>query len=483
VAAVFMSVWLSAIPPAIALSPAGREAARPEAAAGLPVRPERLGFRQTTLPNGLKVITLEDRRAPVVTVQVWYRVGSKDEAAGKSGFAHLFEHLMFKGSKNLGPEEHTRLVEQIGGDYNAGTSFDFTVYYETVPSNALDRVLFLEADRMSGLRVDETNLRSERDVVKEEYRTRVANAPYGEMFTEVLKLLFPERHPYAHRTIGSIPDLDAAKLDEVRAFHDEYYKPDNATLVLVGDFNTNDALANIRRYFGDIPKSQDGKFTRYPVIESRQTAERRETFYDRLAPLPAAGMAFRLPPASHADTPALTVVSQILSTGQSSRLYRSLVREKQIAVEAEGENVSLRLGGLFFFFAVAAAGKEPVALEAALRAEVERLRNEPVTADELAKAKNQVLTREVFGRISTENKANALGQAEVVYGDPEEANREFDKIRRVTAADVQRVARQYFAPGQTNVFHVLPESRRPKTNTNAAAAPVAANPAQEKTAR
>jgi zinc protease len=157
---------------------------------------------------------------------------------------------MFKGSKNLAPEEHTRLVEQIGGDYNAGTSFDFTVYYETVPSNALDRVLFLEADRMASLRVDEANLRSERDVVKEEYRTRIANRPYGGVFRDVAALLFPERHPYAHITIGSIPDLDAATLTEVRAFHDEYYKPDNATLVLVGDFNTREVLDKIRRYFG-----------------------------------------------------------------------------------------------------------------------------------------------------------------------------------------------------------------------------------------
>jgi hypothetical protein len=163
-------------------------------------------------------------------------------------------------------------------------------------------------------------------------------------------------------------------------------------------------------------------------------------------------MAFRLPPASHEDTPALSVLSQILSSGQSSRLYRSLVREKQLAVEAEGTNVSLRLGGLFFFFAIASAGKDPAAIEAALREQVERLRNEPVTADELAKAKNQVLTSEVFGKLSTEDKANALGQADVVYGDPEEANREFDKINRVTAEDVQRVARTYFAPNETNVF-------------------------------
>ena len=437
--------------------------------AAAPARPARLDFQTTTLPNGLKVVTLEDHRAPVVTVQVWYRVGSKDEAQGKAGFAHLFEHLMFKGSKNLGPEEHSRLVEQIGGAYNADTFFDRTRYYQTVPSNALDRMLFLEAERMADLRVDEKNLKSERDVVKEEHRTGVDNAPYGKLFENVLALLFPKAHPYAHSTIGLMADLDSAKLAEVRAFHAEYYKPDNATLVLVGDFKTDHALANIRRTFGAIPKSKDADFTRYPAPASSQTTEKREVWYDKLAPLPAVGMAFRLTAPADPDTPVFTVMSQILSAGQSSRLYRSLVRDKQLAVEAQGGQLSLQLGGIFFFFAIANAGKAPAEVEKALLEQVELLRTQPVSEAELAKAKNQALTAYVFGTLSTEQKANALGEADLLYGNPDEANQAFDKLSRVTAADVQRVAQKYFAPEVRSVFHLLPEGMKPKANAATAA--------------
>lgn len=422
-----------------------------------PIKPMRLDYKVTTLRNGLKVVTLEDHRAPVVTLQIWYRVGSKDEAKGKSGFAHLFEHLMFKGSRNIGPEEHGKYVEQIGGEVNANTWFDRTMYYETFAANALDRMLFLEAERLSSLRVDEANLASERDVVKEEYRTRVANQPYGKLLEDVQRLIFPAAHPYAHTTIGSLADLDGATLSEVKAFHEEYYKPDNATMVLVGDFKTDAALTKITQYFGGIPKSRDGKFTRYPAPADTQKKENRQTYYDRLAPLPAVGMAFRLPLPTHRDTPVFTIIGKILSDGQSSRLYRSLVRDQQIAVEASGDSLDLKLGGMFFFFGIANMGKQPGLLEKALVAEVEKLRAAPVTAQELAKAKNQALTEEVFGTLSTEAKATALGEADLLYGNPEEANRSLQKLNAVTAADVQRVARTYFAPARRNVFYVLPD--------------------------
>jgi zinc protease len=420
-------------------------------------KPEKLNYKETKLANGLKVVTLEDHHAPVITLQVWYHVGSKDEARGKAGFAHLFEHLMFKGSEHVPAQGHARYVEQLGGDYNANTSFDRTLYYETVPSNALDRMLFLEADRMASLRVDEANMKSERDVVKEEHRMGVENAPYGKLFEDVQAMVFAPSHPYAHTTIGIMADLDSALLTDVRAFHDEYYKPDNATLVLAGDFKTSEALEKIRTYFGPIPKSTK-KFTRYPVPSGAQAAEKRATFYDKLAPLPAIGMAFQVPPANDPDTPVFNIMSQILSNGQSSRLYRSLVRDKQLAVNASGGAISLRLGGLFFFFAIANAGKAPAEVEKALVEQIDLLQSRPVSEAELIKAKNQTLTSRVLGSLSTEAKASQLGQADLDYDTPAEANREFAKLTAVTAADIQRVAKKYFEPAHRNIFYVLPAS-------------------------
>ena len=429
-----------------------------------PVAVTPLAYKQTTLANGLKVVTLEDHRAPVATLQIWYRVGSKDEASGKAGFAHLFEHLMFKGSEHVGSEAHARYVEQIGGDYNANTFFDRTLYYETVPSNALDRMLYLESDRMRSLRVDAPNLKSERAVVQEEHRMDVENAPYGTLFERVQAMLFPAAHPYHHTTIGIMSDLDSAALKDVQAFHDEYYKPDNATLVLVGDFKTEEAVAKINRYFGAIPKSQK-PFTRYPVVPSDQKAEVHQTAYDKLAPLPMIVMGFRLPDTQGPDArdlPVFDVMSRILSVGKSSRLYRSLVRDEQLAVEAGGTAMTLRLGGLFFFFAVANGGKQPESVEKALSAQVELLCTEPVTQAELNKAKNTVISEKVFGQISTEAKASALGEADLLYGTPEQANKELAELQAVTAADIQRVAKKYFASEQRSVLYMLPASMQKK---------------------
>ena len=457
----------------LALLPSVRaqDGAKPTAAA-IPV--PRLDYKETKLPNGLKVVTLEDHRAPVVTLQIWYHVGSKDEAKGKAGFAHLFEHLMFKGSAHVGTEEHARYVEQLGGDYNADTYFDRTRYYETVPANALDRVLFLEADRMTSLRVDEPNLKSERAVVQEEHRMDVENAPYGALIENVQTMLFPAAHPYAHTTIGIMSDLDDAKLSEVKAFHDEYYKPDNATLVLVGDFKTGDALARISKYFGVIPKSSK-PFTRYPVVPSNQTAEQRKTLYDKLAPLPMVVMSFRLPATEGADAkdlPVFEVMSQILSVGNSSRLYRALVRDQQVAVAAGGSPLELKLGGMFFFYAVANGGKSPDTLEKALVDQTELLRTQPVSQSELDKAKNQAITGKVFGTISTEAKASQLGEADLMYGTPDEANKELAQLQAVTAADIQRVAQKYFVVSQRNVLTMLPAAMQkpqdaPKTDKSA----------------
>lgn len=429
------------------------------------IQPARLDYKINMLPNGLKIVTLEDHRAPVVAIQVYYHVGSKDEAQGKAGFAHLFEHLMFKGSAHVGPEEHARIIERLGGYNNADTYFDRTRYVNTVPSNALDRLLWLEADRMASLNVDEANLRSERDVVKEEHRMDVENVPYGDLFEKVQALVFPRSHPYAHTTIGIMSDLDSAKLADVRAFHDEYYKPDNATLVLVGDFQTSDALNLVRRYFAAIPRSKQA-FTRYPVPPIDQKTERRAVFYDKLAPLPVVGMAYRTVPDNNPDTPVLEVIAQILSVGQSSRLNRALVRDQQIASDASGFTLSLAVDGLFMFQATANQGKTPAQIEKALQEQVDLLRDTPVSAAELAKAKNQALAGKVFGSLSTEQKAEQLGDADLDFGTPEEVNRELVKLNAVTVAEVQRVARKYFTPQHRSVFYDLPAAMQPRTDAS-----------------
>ena len=426
------------------------------------MQPARLDYKINTLGNGLKIVTLEDHRAPVVAIQVYYHVGSKDEAVGKAGFAHLFEHLMFKGSAHVRAEEHARIVERLGGENNADTSFDRTRYINTVPSNALDRLLWLESDRMASLNVDEPNLRSERDVVKEEHRLRVENQPYGDLFEKIQALVFPKSHPYAHTTIGIMSDLDSARLADVRAFHEEYYKPDNATLVLVGDFQTSDALTLIRRYFDAVPRSKKS-FTRYPVTPTDQKAERRAVFYDKLASLPIVGMAYRTAPANNPDTPVLEVISQILSVGQSSRLSRALVRDQQIASDASGGPLSLAVDGIFMFQATVNQGKAVAEVEKALLEQIDLLRDTPVSAAELRKAKNQALSGKVFGSLSTEQKAEQLGDADLDFGTPEEVNRELAKLNAVTSVDVQRVARKYFTPQHRCVFYDLPAAGMPKS--------------------
>ena len=273
-------------------------------------------------------------------------------------------------------------------------------------------------------------------------------------------MLYPAAHPYAHTTIGIMSNLDNAALKDVQAFHDEYYKPDDATLVLVGDFKSDDALARITKYFGGVPKSAK-PFTRYPTPTITQTAEQRKTLYDKLAPLPLVIVAFRLPATEGPDArdlPAFDVLSRILSVGNSSRLYRSLVRDQQIAAQAGGDPEVLKLGGMFFFDALANPGKTPDALEQSLVAQIELLRTTPVSQAELDKARNQAISGRVFGSISTEAKASELGEADLLYGTPDQANKELAELQAVTAQDIQRVAQKYFAPTQRNIIYMLPAS-------------------------
>jgi zinc protease len=413
------------------------------------------------------VLLHEDHSVPVVNVQVIFSVGSKNERQGRSGFAHLFEHIMFKGSENLGPQEHSDFVTSIGGAVNAGTDFDRTTYYQTIPSNYLERILWMEADRLRSLNVSEENFKSERDVVKEERRLRVENPPFGRLLDVVLGNTYT-KHPYRILPIGSMADLDAATVQDVRDFHSTWYVPNNATLVISGDFNPAETLGWIEKYFGPIPKGKP--LVRNIPQEPAQTAERRVTDYHPNTPLPAVLFTYHIPEAGHPDMYPLSVVSNILSQGESSRLHRKLVYEKQIALAAGGQALELDDPGVFFFFSILQAGQAtPQEAEKLLVEEAERLKTEPVSAEELAKAKNQIISDLVFGRESVEEKGNAIGYAATVLGDVSLINRQLAEYQKVTAADIQRVAKKYFSPENRTVVHMLPEAMRPQGESKPAA--------------
>jgi len=430
------------------------------AADALKVTPPKLEVREHKLANGLDLLMYEDHSVPAATVEVWYHVGSKDEKKGRSGFAHLFEHLMFKGSANVGAEEHKNFISSIGGRYNATTDFDRTLYYQSFPSNYLERVLWMEADRMRSLDISDENFKSEREVVKEERRLRVENPPFGRLFGVVLDKTFTT-HPYRIETIGSMADLNAATIQDVRDFHSTYYGPNNATLVVSGDIDPQRTIQWAEKYFGPIPQGKP--IPRDVPKEPAQKAERRAVDYHPNTPLPTVVITYHIPEAIHPDIYALQVAGNILSAGESSRLYRRMIYEKQMAVAAGGQTIALEDPGVFFFYSILQPGQKPEDGEKELLAAVDKLRGEPVSDAELVKAKNQFISQLVFGRQTAQDKADAIGNAKVILDDLSLVNRQLAEYQKVSAADVQRVARTYLSPENRTVVYMLPESMRPKT--------------------
>lgn len=424
-------------------------------------RMPQLRFADRTLPNGLRILSAPDHSSPTVAIQVWYHVGSKDDPENRSGFAHLFEHIMFKSTKNMKSEMMDRLTEDVGGFNNAFTADDVTVYYEVVPSNYLETLIWSEADRLSGLNVDDSNFKSERDVVKEEYRQSVLAPPYGR-FEYLLQQKSFLLHPYKRPTIGSIEDLDAASLKDVQDFHTTYYRPDNATLVVVGDFEPKQLDAWVDKYFGPIPRP-DRALPRVQIKEPARSAETRVTEYGH-NDLPAIGLTFLAPRQADLDSDALRVADAILSAGESSRLYHALVYEQQLAAEA-GANAELREdASLFVLTAVLSEGKKPEDVERSLLAEVKKMQDAPVSAAELEKAKNQIITDQLRQRETSNGKALALGEAAVLLGDPARVNTDLERLQRVTAADVQRVAKKYLTDANRLVLYYLPEAAKKVNN-------------------
>ncbi|HSC64552.1 MAG TPA: pitrilysin family protein [Caldimonas sp.] len=398
-------------------------------------------YRERRLANGLQVITVESHSSPTVAVNVAYHVGSREDPAGRSGFAHLFEHMMFKSTTNLRAEQFDRLTEDVGGSNNASTGEDMTEYHEVVPSNHLETLLWAEAERMMNLRVDEANFKSERAVVEEEYRQRVLAAPYGRFFRAFSSASYLE-HPYKRPGIGSIEDLEAATVADVVEFHARHYRPDNATLVVVGDFEQKQVDAWIDKYFGPVPRPA-APLPRFEASEPPWQSDRVARLFGPQVPLPAVALTWLAPPVTSPDSPALQVAAAVLASGESSRLNQSLVYRQRVATQA-GFNADLRVGpGLLVAYAIAAGGKSNADVSAALLAEVARLAGTPPTAAELAKVKTQLVTEAFTSRQTALGLASAIADAAVLEGDAARVNTDLDDLQRVTAADVQRVMRRY----------------------------------------
>ena len=443
------TLWKRALPAAALI------AALTMAPLNAAVRPPRMEYTIATLPNGLTVVLSEDHSTPIVHADLWYHVGSKDERPGRTGFAHLFEHMMFKGSKNVDPEEHASMIASVGGQSNAYTNDDATVFWETVPSHYLPLILWLEADRMATLKIDEATFKAEREVVKEERRLRIDNQPFGRL-TEILYANAFAVHPYRHTTIGSMADLDAASVSDVRDFHNTYYVPGNATLAIVGDFDSAQAMDLVNKYFGRIPKSDRSIPREYPK-EPPGERERHVTTTESW-PLAAVVVAYHITYDGHPDSYPLHLASKILSDGESSRIYKSLVYEKGIAVSAFGGGNIIEEPNLFFAVALVQRGHTPEEAEKALIAEFDKLREEPIAERELQRAKNQFFRDYITDRESIQGKSGQLAHAVVIHRDVTTADGEVEIFSNLKVSDVQRVARTYFTSENRLVLTILPKA-------------------------
>ncbi len=425
-----------------------------------------VAFSDERLANGLRLIVAEDHLAPVVAINVWYDVGSKHEQPGKTGFAHLFEHVMFQGSRHVGKAEHIALVQAAGGTMNGTTWLDRTNYFETLPSHQLDLGLWLEADRMATLldALSQENLDNQREVVKNEKRGSSDNRPYGSWQEKLQGHLYPESHPYHHSTIGSMEDLDAASLEDVKAFFRTWYAPNNAVLSVVGDVDTAAVRASVERFFGAIPANP--AIPRLPDLSLPPTlgGERREVVHDRV-PLPRIYLGFRAPAYGDPRLDALDVAGQILAGGKGSRLHRRLVRDERVA-----QDVALFTLG-FIGGASVCAGWVTVRpdvsvdrVEAAFHEELDRLVLEPVSDDELARAFALIEADELGALQRVEERADRLSMYATLFDDPGLINRMLPRYLAVTPDAIREVAAATFRPDNRLVLTYLPETPPAETN-------------------
>jgi predicted Zn-dependent peptidase len=439
---------------AAAAAPRGRTV-RPEAVA-IPAQETKIPVDQYTLKNGLRVVLSEDHAAPTVSLCVTYDVGSRNELPGHTGFAHLFEHMMFQGSQNVGKGEHLILVRVNGGDVNGTTTDDQTNYYERVPANQLDLALFLESDRMRALRITQANLDNQRNTVQEERRLRMDNQAYGKT-GEVLEDLAYDNFAYKHSTMGSMTDLNAASIEDVAQFFKAYYAPDNAVLTLVGDFKTAEALEKIKKYFEDIPRQPAPP--KVDMTEPAQTAERRTEVEDAFARLPRLDIVYKTVPSNTPDFYALDMLGDILFGGPSSRLYQKLVKEKSVALQVAG-GVDLRRGpALFQALALLKPGQDESEVEKLIYEELERVKTDGVTPAEMQKVLIQDRLQQAESMTSTMSRARTMGQYAVFFHDPDLINTILAKYSEITPADIQRVAKKYLVTNERTVVLTNPKAQ------------------------
>ena len=429
------------------------------AASPAAITPPKISFTDTKLSNGLRLIVAEDHIAPVFSIAVVYNVGSRDERKGRTGFAHLFEHMMFKGSENVGPGEHFYTIFSNGGTMNGTTNKERTLYFETMPANQLEAGMFLEADRMRSLAIVKENLDNQRQAVQEERRQGLDNQPYGRTNEAIDELAF-DNPAYKHSVIGSMDDLTAASTQDVASFFQTYYAPNNAIIAVTGDVTTAGVRALARKYFESIPAQPAPPPV--DIAQAPQGGERRLSLDDPLARLPRLDVSYRIPPDLSPDGDAVDVLTLILSAGRSSRFYENIVRQKQLAVNLNAFDPDSRGPRLLRIVATPTPGKSIDGLEAAIDAEIERIKTSPVADWEMDKARNTARRQLVANLGQSLARAVQLAEFALVYNDPGRINTAYDRLAKVTAADVQRVARQYLTRDNRSVIVTRPAQPAPK---------------------
>lgn len=419
----------------------------------------KIEFTEYDLPNGMHVILHKDNTTPIVAVSVLYHVGSKNEDPNRTGFAHFFEHLLFEGSENIKRGEFDKYLANAGATNNANTSNDRTFYYEVLPSNQLQLGLWMESERLMHAKIEQVGVETQREVVKEEKRQRIDNQPYGSILTEVLKRAYTV-HPYQWAPIGSLDHLNAASLEEFIAFYKTFYVPENATLSIAGDIDVEQTKAMVAKYFKDIPRGSK-TIPRPTVVEPAQKAEVRDVVLDNIQ-LPAVVQAYHIPAQGTPDSYALDMLSTLLSGGQSSRMYKSLVDEQKKAFTVQAFPFSLEDPGLYLTFGLVNMGVDPDDLEKAMDAEVDKVKNELITEKEFQKIRNQVESQFVQQNASAVGIAEQLANYHVYFKDANLINTEIDRYMKVTREDLQRVAKKYLTKENRVVLHYLPKSAQNK---------------------
>jgi zinc protease len=444
----------------LAASVAGAQAPAARQAAAAPAQATTPKIDKSVLPNGLRLQLLEDHSSQVVSVSLWFDVGARDELKGKTGFAHLFEHMMFQGSANIKKAEHGQLIERAGGNLNANTQYDITRYYEVLPSNRLNLALWLEAERVRSLTVNAENLKNQIEAVKEERRLRVDNQPYGKAIWETSLGLFnaTDCFAYAHSIIGSMDDLNSSSVADVKAFFDKYYAPNNAVLTIAGDFDPAEAKRLVAQYFGDLKRQPD--LPKPTCNQQFNVGQQTARVTDDKATLPAVLTLYRVPETGSADTPALELLNTILGAGESSRFNRVLARDTKLALGAQTmlNPFGPRRGtGIWITLAIANQGVNPDSLTKRIESEIAKISADGVTEEELTKAKNQYRAQKVNERQQQFSMTEAVQHATFYLGGAEAVFTDLDNYTKVTVADLKRVAAKYLTPANSMLVTVVPD--------------------------